>query len=130
MVANRIQGKIILVSSMLGLLSFVGWSAYAPAKYAIRGKLNKVPTRDLMLITKRPLLFAFCVGLAETLRNELKLYNISVHCYFPGTILTPGFEEEQKDKPALTAKIEGGGGTDQTPEQCADLLIKSESIHL
>ncbi|KAK9896468.1 NAD(P)-binding protein, partial [Cystobasidium minutum MCA 4210] len=99
MVQNKIQGKIVLVSSLVGLFSFVGYSAYSPAKHAIR-------------------------GLADTLRNELKMYNIDVHCYFPGTILSPGYEAENQGKPPLTLKIEGEG-TDLTPEQCADLLIRN-----
>lgn len=57
----------------------------------------------------------------------MKLYGITVHCYFPGTILTPGFDRENECKPALTAKIEGDGGTEQTPDQCAALLIQGES---
>jgi 3-dehydrosphinganine reductase len=32
---------------------------------------------------------------------------ISVHIYFPGSILTPGFEEEQKSKPQITKEIDG-----------------------
>lgn len=66
-------------------------------------------------------------GLAESLNSDLKLYGISVHCYFPGTILSPGYEEENKGKPAVTAKVEGDGETKLTPEQCADALIKSMS---
>jgi 3-dehydrosphinganine reductase len=31
------KGKIILVSSTLGLMSFVGYSSYSPAKHALRG---------------------------------------------------------------------------------------------
>jgi 3-dehydrosphinganine reductase len=47
-------------------------------------------------------------GLADTLQSELMLYQgISVHIYFPGSILTPGFEEEQKSKPQITKEIDG-----------------------
>lgn len=62
-------------------------------------------------------------GLAECLRMELQLYGIQVHSYFPATILSPGFEEENKTKPSLTKEIEG---TDegQTPEQCAMHLLQ------
>lgn len=67
--SNIKNGKIVFVSSMLGMLSFAGWSTYSPTKYAVR-------------------------GLADTLRNELKRYNIGVHIFFPGGILSPGFETE------------------------------------
>ena len=33
------KGKIILVSSTLGFMSFVGYSSYSPAKHALRGML-------------------------------------------------------------------------------------------
>ncbi|CAG8821037.1 37328_t:CDS:2, partial [Gigaspora margarita] len=36
--------------------------------------------------------------LAECLRHELIRYDISVHCYFAGTIVTPGYEEEEAAK--------------------------------
>lgn len=39
MVNTQAKGKIILVSSMLGLLSIVGYASYSPAKWALRGML-------------------------------------------------------------------------------------------
>jgi len=38
MVSNRIKGKIVLVGSFLGYSSFVGYTNYAPGKYALRGE--------------------------------------------------------------------------------------------
>lgn len=95
---NLADGKIVLVSSTLGLIGLVGYSQYAPMKHAIR-------------------------GLAESLRSELILYGISVHAYFPGTILSPGLEEENKTKPKITLEIEGQDDG-LTPAQCAKGLIK------
>ena len=46
------------------------------------------------------------LGLAETLRQELLLYSIDVQIYFPVTIYTPGYEEENKTKPQLVLKLE------------------------
>lgn len=91
------KGKIILVSSTLGYMSFVGYSSYAPAKHALR-------------------------GLAESLRSELLLYGIDVHIFFPPTMYTPGFDEENKTKPSITRKIES---TDEglTAEQAAAGLL-------
>ncbi|KAK0547297.1 3-dehydrosphinganine reductase [Tilletia horrida] len=90
--------KIVLVSSVLGFFGLVGYSQYTPMKHAVR-------------------------GLAESLRSELLLYNIDVHAYFPSTILSPGFEEENKTKPAITREIEG---VDEglTPEACAKGLLR------
>ncbi|KAN0080352.1 hypothetical protein V8E55_009918 [Tylopilus felleus] len=92
------KGKIILVSSTLGLMSIVGYSSYSPAKHALR-------------------------ALAECLRSESLLYGITTHIFFPPTMYTPGFDEENKTKPAITRKIES---TDEglTAEQAAQGLFK------
>lgn len=62
-------------------------------------------------------------GLAETLRNELILYDIDVHILFPGTIYSPGYVEENKTKPKITLKIEEGDDGLQ-PDQVAAALLK------
>lgn len=97
-VKERKPGKITFVSSVLGYMSFIGYSTYSPAKHALR-------------------------GLAETLRSELLLYNSTVHICFPATIYSPGYIEENKTKPPITLKIEESDGG-QTPEQVANGLFK------
>jgi 3-dehydrosphinganine reductase len=57
-----------------------GYSAYAPAKCAVR-------------------------GLAETLRAELAPSNIVVACAYPPDTKTPGLERENELKPHETARI-------------------------
>lgn len=110
---HRVRGKIVFVSSVLGFMGMVGYSQYAPMKYAIRGRL---------------VCPAHMSGLAECLRMELQLHGIDVHAYFPATILSPGLEEENKTKPSLTKEIEG---TDegQTPAQCAAHLLRGIECH-
>ncbi|KJA26531.1 hypothetical protein HYPSUDRAFT_36242 [Hypholoma sublateritium FD-334 SS-4] len=95
---HKAGAKIVLVSSTLGYMSFVGWASYSPGKHALR-------------------------GLADALHSELMLYGIDVHIYFPATMYTPGFEEEGKTKPQITRTIES---TDEgvTPEQAAQALYK------
>lgn len=77
---ERRRGHLVLVSSVAGLLGVYGYSAYAPAKFAVR-------------------------GLAETLRAELMPYGIVVSCAFPPDTLTPGFDAENELKPEATARI-------------------------
>ncbi|KAL9710773.1 3-dehydrosphinganine reductase [Leucoagaricus gongylophorus] len=98
MVKQGKKGKITFVSSTLGLMSFVGYSSYSPAKHALR-------------------------GLADTLHSEMLLYGIGVHIFFPPTMYTPGYEEENKSKPKITLKIEE---TDDglTPDLAALALLK------
>ncbi|KAF4623314.1 hypothetical protein D9613_002306 [Agrocybe pediades] len=99
MAKQRKKGaKIVFVSSTLGYMSFIGWASYAPAKHASR-------------------------GLADTLQSELMLYGIDVQIFFPPTMSTPGFDEENKTKPEITRRIES---TDECvpAEQVARSLYK------
>ncbi|KAI8141803.1 hypothetical protein BJV82DRAFT_617585 [Fennellomyces sp. T-0311] len=91
------DGRIVFVSSMLGLLSFAGYSTYSPTKFAVR-------------------------GLADTLRNELKRYGIDVHIFFPGNIDSPGYEVENQTKPQVTKTIEGASPA-MDPMDCAKALV-------
>lgn len=55
------------------------------------------------------------------------LHNISIHLFMPAGIDTPGFVEEEKEKPAVTRKIEESD--DQiSAEKCAEYLIAGESL--
>ncbi|KAJ1802933.1 3-dehydrosphinganine reductase [Coemansia sp. RSA 2599] len=99
LVAGNIKdAHIVLVSSTLGFFGLVGYTGYCASKFAIR-------------------------GLAEALRVELQMYGINVHCYFPGTIFTPGYEAENLTKPQITKDIEGAD-EGMTPEQCSKGLFK------
>ncbi|KAJ7733412.1 oxidoreductase, partial [Mycena maculata] len=81
MVRDGSKGKIVLVSSTLGYMSFIGWASYSPAKHALR-------------------------GLADTLQSEFMLYDIDIHIFFPPTMFTPGYDEENKTKPPIVRDIE------------------------
>lgn len=91
-------GKIVFVSSVIAYFGLVGYSTYSPGKFAIR-------------------------GLAESLRQELLLYDIDVHLYLPATFQSPGYETENKTKPAITLKIEEADPV-ATAEECAVGLLK------
>ncbi|KAF1333552.1 3-ketodihydrosphingosine reductase, partial [Globisporangium splendens] len=101
MIEQNEGGQIVLVSSGLALISWIGYGQYSGSKYATR-------------------------GLADALRNELKLYNINVSIYYPGNIDSPGFVEEEKTKPEETKTIEGI--TELThPDSVAQSLINGIS---
>lgn len=83
MVASRTTQQpkdILIVSSGICAGSFLGYSSYAPTKFALR-------------------------GLADALRNELLGFGISVSIAFPPDTETPGFENEEKTKPKETSLI-------------------------
>jgi 3-dehydrosphinganine reductase len=77
---ERGRGHLVTVSSTAGLIGVFGYTAYAPAKYAVR-------------------------GLAETLRSELAPHGIVVACAYPPDTRTPGFDAENELKPAETERI-------------------------
>ncbi|RDB18310.1 3-ketodihydrosphingosine reductase TSC10 [Hypsizygus marmoreus] len=98
MAREQRRGKIVFVSSTLGYMSFLGWSSYSPAKHALR-------------------------GLADTLQSELMLYGIDVHIFFPPTMFTPGFDEENKTKPKIVREIESADDG-LTADQAALAMFK------
>ncbi|KAG6969399.1 hypothetical protein JG687_00003236 [Phytophthora cactorum] len=65
-------------------------------------------------------------GLAESLRNELKLFGIRVSIFYPGNIDSPGFVEENRTKPPETKTIEGVSEP-LHPDKVAQSLINGVS---
>ena len=57
------------------------------------------------------------------MQSELMLYDIGVQIFFPPTIYSPGYENENKSKPDVVKEIEG---TDDglTPDQAALGMLK------
>mmetsp|Transcript_9918 Transcript_9918/g.11230 ORF Transcript_9918/g.11230 Transcript_9918/m.11230 type:complete len:269 (-) Transcript_9918:10-816(-) len=95
--AKRRSGTIVYTASILACMTCAGYSPYSPTKHAIK-------------------------ALADAAKIELKPYGVNVHLYLPGTILTPGYEEENKMKPEVTKKIEGTADC-VTADQCAIILL-------
>lgn len=102
---------LIFTSSVLAFLPFAGYAPYNPGKAAMR-------------------------SLADTLNQEVQVYNgarlhpsepgpaaeIKVHAIYPTGIQSPGYENEQKSKPALTQKLEEDDQIQQ-PEDLARIII-------
>ncbi|HEY7067644.1 MAG TPA: SDR family NAD(P)-dependent oxidoreductase [Chloroflexota bacterium] len=81
----RGSGKLVLVGSMGGLIPVYGYTAYGTSKFGV-------------------------VGLAQCLRYELKPHGLSVACFCPGEVETPGLADERKTlHPAATALKKIGG---------------------
>lgn len=95
--AGRRGGHIAFTSSVLGYMGVMGYAAYSPTKHAI-------------------------VGLAETLRHELKPLGITVSILYPPDTRTPGFNKENIAKPPECAMLSGTVGL-LTPEQVAERFI-------
>lgn len=82
MIERGTGGHVILVSSGAALSSFIGYSQYAPSKWAVR-------------------------AFGDAIRNEFLLYDIQVTQFFPSNMDTPGYENEERSKPQPTKAIEG-----------------------
>lgn len=61
------------------------------------------------------------------MRNEMLLYDIGVTMFMPAGIDSPGYIEEQKEKPAPTKKLEESDEI-STPEVVVGHLIRGESL--
>jgi 3-dehydrosphinganine reductase len=95
---ERKKGYIVNCSSVVGYMGLIGFAAYAPTKFAI-------------------------CGLTESLRNELKAYNIRFSILYPPDTDTPGFAHENRTKP-VEVKIMSQGGGFLSPEQVAGALMR------
>ncbi|XP_018908328.2 3-ketodihydrosphingosine reductase [Bemisia tabaci] len=82
---EREEGIIVVTSSLAALFGIYGYPAYTCSKFGLR-------------------------GFAETLRMEVKPYNISVTLALPPDTDTPGFANEEKTKPEETKQISGSAG--------------------
>lgn len=62
-------------------------------------------------------------GLADTLQCEFMLYDIDIQIFFPPTIYSPGYENENRCKPDIVKRIED---TDDglSPEQAASAMLQ------
>ncbi|CAO2650546.1 Nn.00g018380.m01.CDS01 [Neocucurbitaria sp. VM-36] len=108
--------QFIITSSAIAFVGMLGYSPYAPAKSALR-------------------------SLADGLRSEVQMYNaarrsknntsgqapapfdINIHIIFPGTILSPGFDNEEKTKHPVTRELESSDPK-QTELEAATSAVK------
>ncbi|WP_326574492.1 SDR family oxidoreductase [Streptomyces sp. NBC_00481] len=95
---ERGYGSVVAVSSAAGLLGIFGYSAYGPAKFAVR-------------------------GLMESVRAELTPRGVHVGVVFPPDVDTPQLAEENLWKPEET-RVVGGTIKPLTAEKVAAAIVK------
>jgi NAD(P)-dependent dehydrogenase (short-subunit alcohol dehydrogenase family) len=95
---NFYGGHIVNVSSMAGFIGVFGYADYGASKFAM-------------------------MGLSETLRMELRQYNIRISVLCPPDTDTPGYELENRTKPPETWAI-GETAKLIEPEVVARALLK------
>ena len=102
--ALRIGGRkpeirhIVLVSSVVAFYNFIGYAEYGPSKAAIK-------------------------SFGDSIRQELKPYNVDVHVVFPGNFASEGYTVENTTKPEACKVIEGSSKPINVDE-CASIIIK------
>lgn len=94
---ERGRGNVVAVSSAAGLIGIFGYSAYGPAKFAVR-------------------------GLMESVRAELTPRGVHVGVVFPPDVDTPQLAEENRWKPEETRVI-GGTIKPLTAEKVAAAIV-------
>ena len=92
------QGHFVLIASGAALAGISGYSAYSPAKFAVR-------------------------GLAESLRMELRPKGIRVSIVYPPDTDTPQLAQENRTKPEETRMITSRGGV-MSAEDVASAILK------
>jgi 3-dehydrosphinganine reductase len=95
----RGSGHIINISSMAGFIGTIGYTAYCGSKFAVR-------------------------GFTDTLRSELKKFGVKVSIVFPPDTRTPGFEVENRYKPAITKTFTEDNGGVFEPDDVAKVILK------
>lgn len=90
-------GIIVNTASLTGLIGIFGYTDYSAAKFAV-------------------------VGLSEALRAEVKRHGIQVFVLCPSDTDTPGFAEENREKPPETHAVSEGVSL-ATPETVASALL-------
>lgn len=94
---QRGRGHIVMVSSGAGLIGIYGYTPYSPSKFALR-------------------------GLAESLRGELKIWNIGISIVYPPDTDTPQLVAENLTKPPETKRIT------QTAETWSAAAVAAEIV--
>jgi 3-dehydrosphinganine reductase len=92
-------GTIVTTSSMAGLAGVFGYTVYSATKFGV-------------------------IGFSEALRREVRPYGIRVKVLCPPNTLTPGFEEENRHKPAEVLAAEESVST-LTADEVADALVRA-----
>lgn len=93
------RGTLVTTSSMAGLAGVFGYTVYSATKFGV-------------------------IGFSEALRREVRPDGVRVLVLCPPNTLTPGFEEENRHKPAEVLAAEESVRT-LTPEQVADELLRA-----
>ncbi|KAI9833211.1 MAG: 3-dehydrosphinganine reductase [Phylliscum demangeonii] len=103
---------LIFTSSVLAFYSMVGYAPYAPTKAALRS-LSDGLAQEVQLYS----------GARRHNANKGPVTDVKIHTVFPGTFFSPGYEQENLTKPAITKKLEEAD-KGQTEEEVAAISVR------
>jgi 3-dehydrosphinganine reductase len=95
------SGYIVNISSIAGIISAFGYTAYGASKFAVK-------------------------GFSDALRQEMKLHQIGVSVVFPSDTDTPQLEYENRIKPPETKALGSMGGSMTADEVAKETLAGIE----
>lgn len=131
MIARKAKGLVVIVSSAVCFGGTIGYSLYAPSKFALRGLCdclrNELKVCGAGDIESAGYLFSLVEN--YIVPHTLLLpqpHNIRLVGYYPANMETPGFEVEQKTKPEETKRIEGSVSM-MSADKAAEYLIQGRS---
>lgn len=106
---------LIFTSSAVSFVNVAGYAPYGPPKTALRALSDSLRSEILLYNGARR-------STAHTSRIPAP-FDISIHTIFPGTIKSPGFEQENLTKHAVTHLLEASD-PEQTEMEAASAAIR------
>ena len=125
---SRNEGKILFISSDAGLCGVFGFTSYSATKFALRGLAEALAMEVLNIIFS---IRWYNIG-KKIFIWQLKPYNVTVTVSCPPDTETPGFVDENKDKPDETRLISETAGLCSAESvansSLLDTLVKSNKL--
>jgi len=104
-----------MTSSIGALIGLAGYSPYSPAKAAMRSLADNLSSEVLLFNGSRR-------SKDTSVRAAAPPADIAIHLVMPGTITSPGFENENRVKHAVTKLLEKGD-QHQTEDEVAAAAV-------
>ena len=112
---QTLSRHFLTTASTAAFVGVAGYTPYSPCKAALRSLHDNFSSELDM--------YNGAISAASPGSALSKLPQMQSHIVFPGTLLTPGLDEENKSKHAVTKLLEEGDPR-QTPDQAAAAAIK------
>ncbi|KAI9727500.1 MAG: 3-dehydrosphinganine reductase [Chrysothrix sp. TS-e1954] len=113
---SPLHRHFITTSSTASFVGVAGYTPYSPCKSALRSLHDNLASELDM--------YNGAIAAAPSESALARTPQMKSHIVFPGTLLTPGLEEENREKHPVTKMLEEGDPR-QTPDQAAAVAIRA-----